>query len=189
MPAETGMSAACLGICRGSENSLAITPCLQYTSPKLWGKVGSLPTQWNGGALMTGKYRHGLDGKGRLSIPARFREELGETFYITIGLGHSLMVLPQDGWDAIVEKKKSLSMAEAQKLRFFFANALRCQPDKQGRVLLPQELRDYARLRENAVILGFGDKAEIWDAETYDEMEKAFLEEGSLDSVLTSLEL
>ena len=95
---------------------------------------------------MTGKYRHGIDNKGRLAVPARLREELGDAFYVTIGLSHSLMMLTQDGWDVIVEKKKQLPLAEAQKLRFFFANAVRCEPDKQGRILLPQELRSYAGL-------------------------------------------
>ena len=138
---------------------------------------------------MTGKYRHGIDSKGRVAIPARLREELGTAFYVTIGLEHSLMILTEAGFHAIVEKMRNLPMAEAQKLRFFFANALRCEPDKQGRILLPQELRHYANLKENAVILGFGDKAEIWDADTYDQMEQTFLEEGSMDAVLSSLEL
>lgn len=138
---------------------------------------------------MTGKYRHGIDSKGRVAIPARLREELGAAFYVTIGLEHGLMILTEAGFDAIVEKMRSLPMAEAQKLRFFFANAQRCDPDKQGRILLPQELRRYAGLTENAVILGFGDKAEIWDADTYDRMEQTFLEEGSMDAVLSSLEL
>ena len=134
---------------------------------------------------MTGKYRHGIDSKGRLAIPAKLREELGGAFYVTIGLGHSLMVLTQAGWDTIVEKKQSLPMAEAQKLRFFFANAVYCEPDKQGRILLPQELRNYAHLTENAVILGFGDKAEIWDADTYAEFEQAML---TPENLLASLE-
>ena len=138
---------------------------------------------------MTGKYRHGIDSKGRLAIPARLRDELGAAFYVTIGLEHSLMILTEAGFTSIVEKMRSLPMAEAQKLRFCFANALRCEPDKQGRILLPQELRNYAHLTENAVILGFGDKAEIWDADTYDKMEQNFLEAGSMDAVLSSLEL
>lgn len=104
---------------------------------------------------MTGKYRHGIDNKGRLAVPARLREELGDAFYVTIGLSHSLMMLTQDGWDVIVEKKKQLPLAEAQKLRFFFANAVRCEPDKQGRILLPQELRSYAGLTSDVVVMGF----------------------------------
>jgi len=138
---------------------------------------------------MTGKYRHGIDAKGRLAVPSRLREELGDAFYVTIGLGHSLMVLTEKGWSAIVEKKQSLPMAEAQQLRFFFANAVRCEPDKQGRILLPQELRAYAGLRDSAVILGFGDKAEIWDAAAYDKMEQEFFEKSNMDAVFASLEL
>lgn len=138
---------------------------------------------------MTGKYRHGIDSKGRLAIPARLREELGAAFYVTIGLEHSLMILAEAGFTSIVEKMRSLPMAQAQQLRFFFANAQRCEPDKQGRILLPLELRNYAHLTENAVILGFGDKVEIWDADTYDKMEQSFLKSGSMDAVLSSLEL
>ena len=138
---------------------------------------------------MTGKFRHSIDTKGRLAVPAKLREELGEAFYVTIGLGRSLMILTEAGWQAIEEKKQQLPMAEAQKLRFFFANAMRCEPDKQGRILLPQELRAYGGLTENVIILGFGDKAEIWDAQRYDAMEQAFLQEGSLDGVFGSLGL
>ena len=74
---------------------------------------------------MTGKSGTGFDSKGRLAIPARLREELGAAFYVTIGLEHSLMILTEAGFTSIVEKMRSLPMAEAQKLRFFFANALR----------------------------------------------------------------
>ncbi len=138
---------------------------------------------------MTGKYRHGIDSKGRLAIPARLRDELGAAFYVTIGLEHSLMILAEAGFTSIVEKMRSLPMAQAQQLRFFFANAQRCEPDKQGRILLPLERRNYAHLTENAVILGFGDKVEIWDADTYDKMEQSFLKSGSMDAVLSALEL
>lgn len=138
---------------------------------------------------MTGKYRHSIDGKGRLFVPAKLREELGEAFYVTIGLRRSLMILTEAGWKAMEDKKQSLPMAQAQSLRFVFANAVRCEPDKQGRILLPAELRTYANLTQDAVITGFGDKAEIWDAETYDAMERAFLQEENLDAVFASLEI
>lgn len=87
---------------------------------------------------MTGKYRHGIDSKGRLAIPAKLREELGGAFYVTIGLGHSLMVLTQAGWDTIVEKKQSLPMAEAQKLRFFFATQFTVSRTSRGVSSCPQ---------------------------------------------------
>ncbi|MDD6022627.1 MAG: division/cell wall cluster transcriptional repressor MraZ [Oscillospiraceae bacterium] len=138
---------------------------------------------------MTGKYRHSIDAKGRLSVPARLREELGDSFYITIGLRHSLMILTEQGWAALEEKKRQLPLAEAQNMRFFFANAIHCVPDKQSRVLLPLELRQYAGLQENAVIIGVGDKAEIWDAATYDAMEQAFLTQGDMDAIFASLNI
>lgn len=138
---------------------------------------------------MTGKYRHNIDGKGRLFVPARLREELGDTFYVTIGLRHSLMVLPEKAWQTIEEKKRALPLAQAQDLRFFFANAVRCEPDKQGRILLPAELRAYGNLTQEVVMLGFGDKAEIWDAGAYNAMEQAFLEAKNMDAVFASLEI
>ena len=99
---------------------------------------------------MTGKYRHNIDGKGRLFVPAKLREELGETFYVTIGLQRSLMVLPEEAWRAIEEKKQNLPLTQTQNLRFFFANAVRCTPDKQGRILLPTELRTYGNLEHRS---------------------------------------
>lgn len=122
-------------------------------------------------------------------MPAKLREELGESFYVTIGLKRSLMILPEDGWNAIEGKKRLMPMAQAQNLRFFFANAARCEPDKQGRILIPAELRAYANLTQDVVITGFGDKAEIWDAGIYDSMERTFLQEENMDAVFASLEL
>ena len=136
---------------------------------------------------MTGKYRHSVDAKGRLAVPSKLREELGTSFYVTIGLGRSLMILSNEGWHQLEEKKQQLPMAEAQKLRFFFANAVYCEPDKQGRILLPQELRSYADLTDHVVIVGFGDKSEIWNAARYDQMEREFLQNGDLDAVLNTL--
>ena len=138
---------------------------------------------------MTGKYRHNLDSKGRLFIPARLREELGERFYVTIGLRHSLLVLPVSVWQELEQRKRELPMAQAQSLRFFYANAAECVPDKQGRILLPAGLREYGGLTRETVIVGFGDRAELWDAAAYDAMERAFLEEGGMDAAFASLEI
>ena len=112
---------------------------------------------------MFGKYKHTLDPKGRLFVPAKLREELGSAFYVARSLDPCLTVYTEVN--------------------------VRCEPDKQGRILLPAELRGYAGLKDSAVILGFGDKAEIWDADTYDAMEQAFFAEGDLDTVLSALEL
>ena len=118
---------------------------------------------------------------------AKLREELGDTFYVTIGLSHTLMILPAEGWEQLEQQKKLLPLADAQKLRFLFANAVHCEPDKQGRILLPVELRRYAGLQDNAVLIGVGDKAEIWDAGRYDELEQSFLQSDELDTILSTL--
>ena len=138
---------------------------------------------------MYGKYKHTVDPKGRLFVPSKLREELGDAFYVTLGLDHCLSVYTEAGWQGILDKYNALPISQARKMRFLFANAAKCEPDKQGRILLPAELRGYAGLKDSAVILGFGDKAEIWDADTYDAMEQAFFAEGDLDTVLSALEL
>jgi len=132
-----------------------------------------------------GKYQHTVDAKGRLFVPSKFREELGEAFYVTLGTDTCLTIYTQDSWDVILSKFNALPLSQAQKMRFFFANACKCEPDKQGRFLLPQELRDYAGLRQEVKFIGQGDRAEIWDAERYDELEK---EQLSPAFVLKSLE-
>ena len=82
---------------------------------------------------MVGKYRHTVDPKGRLFVPAKLREELGDSFYVTLGLEHCLSVYTEAGWQAIVDKYNALPMSQARKMRFLFANAAKCEPDKQGR--------------------------------------------------------
>ena len=136
---------------------------------------------------MTGKYRHNIDSKGRLFVPAKLREELGESFYVTIGLKRSLMILPEDGWNAIEGKKRLMPMAQAQNLRFFFANAARCEPDKQGRILLPQHLREYAGLEKDVAFIGTSNRAELWDAQRWASF-NAELDDSSLIEVMEELQ-
>ena len=138
---------------------------------------------------MTGIYQHTLDAKGRLFIPAKLREELGETFYVTISPEKCLSAYSQENWDDVARRVAAMTNVQQRKMRPLFAYAARCELDGQGRILLPAELRGYAGLKDSAVILGFGDKAEIWDADTYDAMEQAFFAEGDLDTVLSALEL
>ena len=90
---------------------------------------------------MFGKYKHSVDEKGRLFVPSKLRDELGSTFYVTLGLDHCLSVYTEAGWKAIVDKYNALPIVQARKMRFLFANAAKCEPDKQGRFLIPAELR------------------------------------------------
>ena len=124
---------------------------------------------------MFGKYKHTIDAKGRLFVPAKLKDELGSSFYVTLGLDHCLSVYTESGWNAILEKYNALPLAQARRMRFLFANAAKCEPDKQGRFLLPAELRDYAGLRQEVTFIGQGSHAEIWDSEAYDAMERELL--------------
>ena len=92
---------------------------------------------------MYGKYRHTVDPKGRLFVPSKLRDELGEAFYVTLGLDHCLSVYTEAGWQSILDKYNALPISQARKMRFLFANAAKCEPDKQGRFLIPTELCRY----------------------------------------------
>lgn len=137
------------------------------------------------GEEMYGKYQHSVDEKGRLFVPAKLRDELGASFYVTLGLDHCLSVYTEAGWQVILEKFNALPMSQARNLRFLFANAAKCEPDKQGRFLLPVELRKYAELQTNVTIIGQGSHAEIWDSARYDALERETL---TPENLLTALE-
>lgn len=137
---------------------------------------------------MVGKYRHTVDPKGRLFVPSKLREELGETFYVTLGLDSCLSVYTEEGWQGITEKYNALPLAKARKMRFVFANAAKCEPDKQGRFLIPAELREYAKLKEEVTFIGQGGHAEIWDSKAYDEMERECLTPETLAAVMEELD-
>ena len=109
---------------------------------------------------MYGKYKHTVDPKGRLFVPSKLREELGDAFYVTLGLDHCLSVYTEAGWQGILDKYNALPISQARKMRFLFANAAKCEPDKQGRFLIPAELRQYAGLQQEVTFIGPGGPAE-----------------------------
>ena len=117
------------------------------------------------GTAFRGEYSHSIDAKGRLIIPAKFRELLGEQFVVTKGFDGCLFVFAQEGWDKFEEKLQSLPMdkPEARMLgRFFIAGAIDAETDKQGRILIPANLLQHAGIEKEAVIAGVGNRAEIW---------------------------
>ena len=97
--------------------------------------------------MFMGEYKHSIDAKGRIIIPAKFREGLGESFVITRGLDHCLFVYPHDEWSEMEKKLKHLPFTKSEArtfMRFFFSGASECELDKQGRTLIPPVLRQYA---------------------------------------------
>lgn len=118
--------------------------------------------------MLMGSYQHNIDAKGRVIMPAKFREELGEVFYATKGTDECIMVLSAAGWEELSRKICSLPSAQAKDLRrFFFSSAAELEPDKQGRVLVPQLLREHAHLDKDVMIIGTGTRVEIWDLDRW----------------------
>ena len=118
--------------------------------------------------MLIGEYQHSIDPKGRVIVPSKFREDLGERFYVTKGMGKSLFVLSPKEWEKLQEQIMAMPMSKARQLQlFFFAGAAEVEPDKQGRILLPQHLRDHAGLTKDIAFVGVSRRAEIWDAESW----------------------
>lgn len=116
--------------------------------------------------MFTGEYQHTVDSKNRLSIPSKFRDLLGERFYISKGLDHCLFVFTESNWDDFKEKLSALPLSNKNARAFarsFFAGASECTLDKQGRILLPQTLRAYAKIDKEVFVTGAGARVEIWD--------------------------
>ncbi len=119
-----------------------------------------------------GEYQHTIDQKGRVIIPAKFREGLGDHFMITRGLDQCIFVYPLEEWRQIEAKLKSLPFTRADArafTRFFFSGAMECELDKQGRVTLPANLREYAHLTKECVLIGVSNRVEIWSKAVWEE--------------------
>ena len=103
--------------------------------------------------MFMGEYNHSIDAKGRMIVPAKFREQLGNEFVVTKGLDGCLFVYSNEEWHRI--------------MRFFFAEAATCELDKQGRILLPANLREYAGIDKEVVSVGVYSRVEIWSKDRY----------------------
>ena len=122
--------------------------------------------------MFMGEYSHTIDSKGRLIVPSKFRENLGDEFVVTKGLDGCLFVYSQDEWKNIEEKFKQVSLTtkDARKFsRFFFAGAATVEVDKQGRILLPSVLREFAGLEKDIVSVGVLSRIEIWSKDKWQE--------------------
>ena len=118
-----------------------------------------------------GTYGHSIDAKGRVIVPAKFREVLGDSFVVTLGLDGCLFVYPEEEWEDFVKQLKELpGSKEARKLqRYFMAGAAPCDVDKQGRVLIPSSLREKVGLDKDVVFVGVMSKIEIWSKERWED--------------------
>ncbi len=118
-----------------------------------------------------GEYHHNMDDKNRLIVPSKFREKLGETFIVTRGLENCLFIYALEDWERIVKKLESLPFTkkDARKfMRFFLSGATNLEFDKQGRITIPSPLLSHANIKKECVIIGVGERAEIWGVEEWE---------------------
>jgi MraZ protein len=136
-----------------------------------WGTVGIYPQKW-GICMFYGEYNHNIDDKGRMSIPSKFREELGDKFYVTKGLDQCLFVFPVEEWKIFQNKLKDLPLTKsnARKFnRFFNAGAMDYGLDKQGRINITPVLRKHAFIEKEVVVIGVGTRMEIWSKDAWED--------------------
>ena len=138
--------------------------------------------------MLIGKYTNALDPKGRVFVPAAFREDLGERFVLTRGSEEkSLYIYPMNAWEKFVEKLQQLPTSKKNSraiIRHFCANAVNCTMDSQGRILIPQELREKAELQKDVVFIGTVNKIEVWSAENL-----RMVETEEIDELLETLDI
>ena len=137
---------------------------------------------------MTGIFFHNIDAKGRLFIPARLREELGEVFYVTLSMEKCLTAYSSESWNVFMEKIKAMPRVRQIKMRPLFSHAAKCELDGQGRILLPQTLRDFAGLTKNVAVVGTGECAEFWDADVWSSIDMAETTPENIAEVFTELD-
>ena len=136
---------------------------------------------------MTGQYQHSIDAMGRLFIPAKLREELGDTYYISVGMDSCLSIYPEQSWNRLTEQFESQPYAKVKAMRALFANAVKCEPDSQGRVLIPAKLRAYASLDKEVIVIGVASRAEIWNADRWTALEEQELTPENMAAVMEEL--
>ena len=136
--------------------------------------------------MLIGEYEHTLDAKGRLIMPAKLREDMGDKFIVTKGLDGCLFAFSQSEWMNFETKLKALPLSDKNArnfVRFFLSGATECEIDKQGRFLIPTNLRISANLEKDAIIIGVGTRIEIWNKETWEKCD----EEISADEIAENM--
>ena len=138
--------------------------------------------------MLIGEYEHSLDAKGRLIMPAKLRQDVGEKFIITKGLDGCLFAFSQNEWLNFETKLKALPLLDKNArnfVRFFLSGATECEIDKQGRFLIPNNLREFAGLTKDVKIIGMNSRVEIWSKEKWQECDENI----SADDIAEKMEM
>lgn len=139
--------------------------------------------------MLYGEFDHNLDSKGRMNFPAKMREEMGPVFVITRWTDSCLAAFSMKEWEKLSEKLSGIKLAEGRDIvRYIFSNACEVEPDKQGRILIPQKLREKAGLVKDVTVIGVMNRAEIWDTENWNKVSST-LDSTSFEERLEALGL
>lgn len=137
---------------------------------------------------MTGNYSHSIDSKGRLFIPAKLREQLGSIIYVTLSPEKCLTAYSDESWQAFSERVRTMKHVEQTKMRPLFAYASRCEVDGQGRILLPQNLRDFAGLEKNVTVVGCNTFVQLWDSGEWEKVNALEITPDNIKAVMEELQ-
>lgn len=121
--------------------------------------------------MLMGEFQHNIDSKGRVIIPSKFREEIGQSFIITKGLDNCLVIYTLDEWKTFEEKMKKFPTTDQGVRRFFrflFSGACECETDSQGRIMIPQNLRKHANISKETIFIGIVNRIEVWAKEVWE---------------------
>ena len=138
--------------------------------------------------MLIGEYEHSLDAKGRIIMPAKFREDIGEKFIVTKGLDGCLFAFSINEWTKFEEKLSTLPISNKDArtfTRFFLAGATECELDKQGRFLISSNLREFAEFIKDVIIVGMNSRIEIWSKENWNKCDNSF----SADEIAEKMEM
>lgn len=138
--------------------------------------------------MFYGEYKHSIDAKGRLFIPVKLREELGEKFMLSKGLDKCVCIYPMEAWNEFTEKLEKLPVAKERRIRrYFYSGAYECSLDAQGRIILSQMYRDFASLEKDVVIVGNRSHLEIWSEAEWNK-EQQFIDNEDIIKELEDLD-
>lgn len=129
---------------------------------------------------MNGMYEHNIDSKGRLFLPVKLREELGKNLHLSVGQDYCLTLYSDEGWKRYMEKLQEKNFSDVKRLRVMFAYMADCEPDAQGRILIPANLRRCTGLEKEVVVVGVCDRVEIWNAQRWAKLEEEAFSSGDL---------
>lgn len=140
--------------------------------------------------MLMGQYDYAVDAKGRLNFPAKFRDEMGDSFVVTRWLDGCLVAFPKNAWDKVFTTLSQAGLADAYKLRrMLLASAAEVTPDKQGRILIPPSLRRHAGLEKDVTIVGTDPYVEIWDTDRWNQTLEADMDSAAVAAAMQAMKL